>query len=297
MHHYRTSWLRVDLLCGAATQRVLTQAVRPYVTTVIQTGVADGWHFERIRWGKVLRLHFRGNQGFVRELLRDNAREHFTNYFDHDPVFDRLSDYGVLECIVEERPETTLSDYLTHRFQYGLSDLLLGEHAPDRTPTVGDLLTAAFQIHLTTVRALGWSRADAAAHFRTLLRDTQRERGHYHNRTFRQTFEREVQEVRSFVSAYWDTLATANERPALHDWATLVGAMQRARQNDPLLSRQPLLDFWSPQLRRINNGLGIFGKNEQYLFFQLAESLSDVPTPVLPKPSLNLAERLLRWVS
>lgn len=301
MHDYRTSWLRVDLLCGAATQRVLSHAVRPYVTTVMQTGVADGWHFERLRQGKVLRIHFRGNHGFINELLCDNAREHFSNYFEHDPIFEAQTEAGVIDCKVEIDPaQSSLAVYLADRFHYALSDLLLGETEPNALPTVGDLHTIAIQLHLSTVHALQWSRRDAAAHFRTLLRATQRERGHFHNRTFRQALDREMREVHAFVNAYWDRLdnrSIGTVPEPFRDWSRLIEAMDRAYRNDPQLAQQPLLDFWQPLLRRISNCLGIFGKNEQYLLFQLTESLSKEHVPAPPKePQRSLAQRIFQWV-
>lgn len=83
-----TGWLAVNLYYSEPWEDFLVEAVKPYVQTVMKTGIAQHYAFTRY-WerGPHIRLRFKGDARVLRNLLKPNLNEHFHNYYDAKPSF------------------------------------------------------------------------------------------------------------------------------------------------------------------------------------------------------------------
>lgn len=81
-----TSWMAVHLHYCEPWEQFLIEAIKPYVSTVMATGIAEQYNFLRY-WdrGPHIRLRFKGNSNVLNDLLRPNLDIHFENYFDVHP--------------------------------------------------------------------------------------------------------------------------------------------------------------------------------------------------------------------
>jgi len=80
------TWLSVHLFYNEPWEEFLYEAVEPYVSTAIQTGIAESYFFIRY-WekGPHIRLRFKGEKDMMETILKPNMEEHFLNYFESKP--------------------------------------------------------------------------------------------------------------------------------------------------------------------------------------------------------------------
>ena len=79
-------WLSAHLYYNEPWETFLTEAVNPYIQSVLKTGIAQSYFFVRY-WekGPHIRLRFRGESSELQEVLKPNLVEHFSAYFDVNP--------------------------------------------------------------------------------------------------------------------------------------------------------------------------------------------------------------------
>ncbi|MEL7020260.1 MAG: lantibiotic dehydratase C-terminal domain-containing protein [Bacteroidota bacterium] len=82
----KSTWIAVHLHYSEPWEKFLVEALKPYVTTVTQTGIVEQYNFLRY-WdrGPHIRLRFKGSADVLQQLLLPNLEKHFNNYFDSHP--------------------------------------------------------------------------------------------------------------------------------------------------------------------------------------------------------------------
>ncbi len=80
------AWLSAHLFYNEPFEDFLTEAVHPYIETVLKTGIAESYFFIRY-WeqGPHIRLRFKGEASVLEEVLKPNLIEHFQTYFNANP--------------------------------------------------------------------------------------------------------------------------------------------------------------------------------------------------------------------
>ena len=80
------TWLAAHLYYNEPWEEFLTKSVEPYISSVIQAGVAEQYFFIRY-WdrGPHIRLRFKGETTVIEQIFRPNLVEHFENYFEDRP--------------------------------------------------------------------------------------------------------------------------------------------------------------------------------------------------------------------
>ena len=81
------NFLSAHLYYNEPWETFLTEAVAPYVETVLKTGIAESYFFIRY-WerGPHIRLRFKGEASVLEEVLKPNLIEHFATYFKEHPA-------------------------------------------------------------------------------------------------------------------------------------------------------------------------------------------------------------------
>ena len=81
-----SNWLAAYLYYNEPWEQLLTDAIHPYVKTVLTTGIAQQYFFIRY-WdrGPHIRLRFKGDPKIINAVLQPNLEEHFLNYYDSRP--------------------------------------------------------------------------------------------------------------------------------------------------------------------------------------------------------------------
>ena len=79
-------WLAVHLHYSEHWEEFLIKAIKPYVDSIVKTGLAEQYAFMRY-WdrGPHIRLRFEGNIRLLEQLLKPNLEEHFCNYYEAKP--------------------------------------------------------------------------------------------------------------------------------------------------------------------------------------------------------------------
>ncbi|MEL6924581.1 MAG: lantibiotic dehydratase C-terminal domain-containing protein [Bacteroidota bacterium] len=79
-------WLTVNLFYNEPWEAFLSNAVKPYLDTLVQMGIIGQFHFLRY-WerGPHIRLRIRGEATVLDNLVHHNLIEHFENYFESKP--------------------------------------------------------------------------------------------------------------------------------------------------------------------------------------------------------------------
>lgn len=80
------NWLSAHLFYNEPWEAFLSDAVAPYVATVLKNGIAQSYFFVRY-WerGPHIRLRFKGEPKVLQEVLKPNLIEHFNSYFEINP--------------------------------------------------------------------------------------------------------------------------------------------------------------------------------------------------------------------
>jgi len=81
-----SKWLATHIHYNEPWEEFLVNAVLPYTKTVMQTGIAECFYYER-SWkrGPHIRLYIKGNETVVNTLLQPNMVEHFEYHFNQSP--------------------------------------------------------------------------------------------------------------------------------------------------------------------------------------------------------------------
>ena len=82
----KSKWLAVHLFYNEPWEEFLSKAVKPYVDTLVQTGIAEQYFFIRY-WerGPHIRLRIKGEAKIIDNIVRPNIEEHFQVYFESKP--------------------------------------------------------------------------------------------------------------------------------------------------------------------------------------------------------------------
>ena len=297
-----TSWLGVRLYYARPYELLLTQALLPYANTVLQTGVADSFYFQRGQTdGPHIQLCFRGSPEYIDTLLCDNAQEHFSNFMETMPSI--RAEPSTLEHPIDTRhrqpnnsvlcekitPPVTahggsFAHYLSEKmYQCGsLATLnLLRQSLQLDNWTHDEAGSNAIQFHLYFLHAVGYDPAQSADFLRELLHERQAERGFHHQRTFRRALHIQQHHLFDYVRAVWarlDAQAVSEEDP-LFEWYHAARTVGRAlhsgaEQHFFELSKTQIRGLYRRYLTTINNCLGIQNQDEHYLLFTLSETLA-----------------------
>ena len=80
-------WLAVHLFYNEPWEEFLAKAVKPYVDTLVQTGIAAQFFFIRY-WerGPHIRLRIKGEKNIIDNIVQPNIEEHFQVYFESKPT-------------------------------------------------------------------------------------------------------------------------------------------------------------------------------------------------------------------
>ncbi|MFK7932215.1 MAG: lantibiotic dehydratase C-terminal domain-containing protein [Saprospiraceae bacterium] len=189
-----TTWVAVHLHYSEPWEQFLAQAIKPYISTVVATGIVEHYNFLRY-WdrGPHIRLRFKGNQKVLKQLLLPNLEKHFLNYYEQHPSHLSMpnypSDFPIrLRWLPNNSIQYDAFQMPTHRlggerfakvaeqqFQAS-SDIIL--HLLSLRPTLWDsdeAILAAAKLHLSMFFAVGMQRVDIynfmEQYFRNWLRN------------------------------------------------------------------------------------------------------------------------------
>lgn len=243
-----TKWLTVCLHYNEPWDEFLTKAVRPYVEVVLQTGIAESFHFER-SWerGPHIRLRFKSTEFLLEKMLLPNLLEHFQQYFDFRPSFLIEPKYFSRQTsgpnwhpnnsiqILDNQSDTTSNFFSTHeRFfenQYHLSARLalffLKQH--ENSWTVDERLGTALKLHLGMLYAFDLGLEHAQNFSAWAYKNWEAKAGETAGAkldkelmriNFHSAFERQRMDLLSYLTATWELFRNYRkvESPAFVRW-------------------------------------------------------------------------------
>ena len=283
-HH----WLRIRLRTGTATQPFLINTVRPYVNTVLQTGMADSFSFFRQGGERpALQLYFKGQRDVLYHILQPNTVGHFKRFLpghaiDCAPHETRPQRYG--------GPTGHFLSMLQYRAS---SEIVLEElHRHAAYWNTARALDIARRLHLHLLSRGDFRLPAAAEFFDQLAEHVQYECGKqpdlaaryaanaarlldadrhwWHQLRENPPTDEHWQRWDSMQQIIGNSLARAltqgklRERPA----ADLLRVQRRGNHD-----RAQLWSYYADFVRLTNNRLGITLTDEAYLYYSLAKSL------------------------
>lgn len=182
--HQEDIWLSIYLFYNEPWEDFLQKAIEPYVSTAIQTGIAEQYFFIRY-WekGPHIRLRLKGNTEMVNTILKPNLEEHFLNYFeskpsrriepqypaefseklkwfpnnsiqyvDYVPEFDRFGGINGVACAEEQ-------------FMISSRTVLEFIKQKGRNWSYDDAMGTAIKLHLSFIHSAGFSIEEAISFF------------------------------------------------------------------------------------------------------------------------------------
>ena len=82
----KSKWLAVNLFYNEPWEAFLIKALKPYIDTIVQTGIAEQYFFLRY-WerGPHIKFRIKGEAMVLDQILLPNLEEYFENYFESIP--------------------------------------------------------------------------------------------------------------------------------------------------------------------------------------------------------------------
>ena len=281
-------WLRIRLRTTTATDRFLATVIRPYIATVLQTGMADSFSFSRQN-GDVpaLRLYVKGQADVLRHILQPNIKGHFKHYLPEDaihcaPYVPQLDRYG--------GPTGHFLSMLQYRASSEMVLEQLHRHAAYWNSSRA--LDIARRLHLQVVARANFSLTHAAEFFGQLHTHLRYETAPSADPVSR--YDGVAEHLFDTDGSWWHTLLSAP--PTDEHWRrwdsmqqiignslerALVRGKLRERPAADLLrgpqrgnyDRTQLWSYYADFVRLTNNRLGLRPADENYLFYSLMRSL------------------------
>lgn len=182
------SWLAAHLYYNEPWEAMLTNALEPYVSSVMRAGVADQYFFIRY-WerGPHIRLRFKAGPAVIEQLFRPNLVEHFENYFEDKPSKRTNPDYPLnFPDEFKWYPNNSVQffNYKPEVERYGglVGVQIAEEHFQISSDIVlksikekgfkwiyDDALGAAIKLHLSFIHTMGLDLKSAVAFFKMLF--------------------------------------------------------------------------------------------------------------------------------
>lgn len=179
------AWLSAHLFYTEPINVFLAKAIKPYLDTVIQSGIAERMFFIRyFERGKHIRLRFEGEDYVLNHILKPNMIEHFEAYFSmypserSDPSFHPDAPASQLWLpnnslhFIDYEPELEryggqYSLSICERLFHSSSTCVLASMTGAWQPTWSyqQAMGVAIKLHLAMVHAFGFDIEDAADFF------------------------------------------------------------------------------------------------------------------------------------
>lgn len=246
------SWIAVHLFYNEPWEEFLIRAVKPYVDTVMKTGIANQYFFIRY-WdrGPHIRLRFRGEHRILEDILKPNLSEYFLNYFESKPSHRTDPNYppnfpeefkwfpnNTIQHLPYD-PETARFGGLdglniAHRHFQASSQMVLNSLKKDFS--YDEALGLAIKMHLSLVHSLGFSIQQVIQLFALIFENwlphalrvyqnhlkDQRQLRLYTIEDFRKAFELQRKALIPFHQALWAGLEKEGdfEDEQLNNWVS-----------------------------------------------------------------------------
>lgn len=248
-------WLAVYLYYNEPWEQFLTEAIMPYVNTVIKTGIAEQYFFIRY-WnrGPHIRLRFKGDRIVLDSILRPNIEEHFQNYYESKPSTRKEPNYpprfprdykwfpnNSLQFISYEQEVARYAgkrgmEIAEHQFSAS-SDVVLECMKQKIDSWDYDLgLGEAIKLHLSFIYAMKLNLEQATSFFKHFFHHwLPRSFSHHHRKltsyerkrlsqetidAFNVAFEKQKEQLIPYHTAIWEGLQDAGEfeEPYMNQW-------------------------------------------------------------------------------
>ncbi len=187
MESANKSWLAAYLYYAEPWERLLVDAIKPFVDSTLASGLAEQFFFIRY-WerGPHVRLRFKGNITTLKNKLKPKLDAHFLNYFSANPS-QRVEPGWIKELpaaqswftnnsiqYISYEPEMEryggLHGILTAEKQFqASSEAVLAILAKSQNWSYERALGAAIQLHLAFVHAIGMNLEEVTAFYTALF--------------------------------------------------------------------------------------------------------------------------------
>jgi thiopeptide-type bacteriocin biosynthesis protein len=235
-------WLSLHLFYSENLDAFLATTLKTYTDTIIKTGAAQRFFFIRYRErGPHIRLRIQGDDFVIEHIIRENALEHFNNYFkmypskrfdpnQHpDTPADQLWLPNNTVQVIEYLPETErYGGELGLRFSenhFFISSKVVLEAMNINAWNEQQAIGIAMRLHLGMVSSLGMDLDEAADFFAAIYahwlpvaiareRITQaqfEQQQHLINENHEQGFIDQKDDLVSFIAALWEAFDAGNE--------------------------------------------------------------------------------------
>lgn len=270
-----TSWLSLHLFYAENLDMFLATTLKAYTDTIIKTGAAQRFFFIRYQErGPHIRLRIQGDINVLNNIIKENAVEHFSNYFKMYPSkrFDP-NQHPDTPDIQRWLPNNTIQliDYIPETERYGgeIGIKFAENHFYISSKVVLETMTTspwndqqaigiAMKLHIGMANMLGMDLDKAADFFASIYahwlpvaiareRITQaqyEQQQHLINENYEQGFLDQKEDLVSFHAALWEAFASDNEfeEDYINEWlmhCKRLGQEYRLAQAQQQLSPRP----------------------------------------------------------
>jgi hypothetical protein len=266
--------------------------------------------------GPHIQLWFKGNPYVLTNMLRPNLNEHFEQYFASRPSFVNPPKYprafpdkykwhpNNSVQYSHYHPEQEYSggqlelNLLEQQFEASSKLVLQSLREKSNRWTYSEMISTAIKIHVGFAYALGMDRGEAGHFFEFLfnnwyrsnsLNDDSERSNTVHS--FHKIFNLQRKDTVPYHTALWQLLLDYEkmEDTQYVNWINVnadtsvdlnfaleQGKLPRKATNSPNGNYPKAWHYYESLVKSTNNRLGIFRKNEGYLFYIIAESLRTI---------------------
>lgn len=289
-----TEWVVARLNYSEPWLHFLIKCIKPFVDSLIQTGIVERYYWERSYIGGAhICLHFRCSSDLNKTLIIPNLQEHFETFFDLNPSIARSEKADFPQNNTVEFLDYSIDAYywggsigvpIAERHFQSSSEVILDFMAQRGNKwTIDDIMATAIQMHLGFAEAAGMGIEEATRFFEYCLLYHSKEDFRIH--FFEDFFDTQSEPLIDFHTHLWSSLKSkeAYKEDIYNQWLeqcyyTSADYVRTFRQRVLKVEAKfsALWTIYARLLQSTNNRLGLHGRDESLIFYIIMRSLEKI---------------------
>jgi hypothetical protein len=290
-----TAWRVAQIFYNEPWEYMLTRSIRPFSESILKTGIVERFFWERSFDPQPnIKLYFRANIEKITELLEPNLIQHFKQFQEDRPSLrttEALFADSVQFYYAEPFPDSfggIVGASIAERHAQASSEIVLFflekfYNPPINNWNLANLLTTAIELHLGFCNAARMTTEEACQFLEFCMVNQPAEA--LTIQKFETYYLKQKEPLVNFHSEMWNLLQSGEvfeERPYnrwLEESYFTVEDFKKSFYNRALNVPSQLNALWAiyhKLIQQTNNRLGLFGKNEQMVYYLMVRSMEDI---------------------
>ncbi len=288
-------WMVARLNYNEPWLHFLIKSLKPFVDSLSRAGIVERYYFERsFDGGANISLFFRSNPETIQKIIIPNLEDHFKAYMLDKPSPEKAK-IGLFpnNSVVVLPYEPAAAAWggsvglpIAERHFQSSSDSVLAFMAEKvQIWTPDEVLTTAMHLHLGFVDAMGMDTEEATRFFEyALLYHAEED---FRLQYFEEFFDNQRQPLLDYHADMWESLKSKTEfhETTYNAWLEqcfyTIQDLRRTFKQRVLKVEAKFSALWTlyaQLMRKTNNRLGIFGRDESLIFYLMMRSLEKIET-------------------